>query len=64
MSPWKHVLECRRDNQFTPDVPTLDRMEWHYIFVYGSLKKGFPNHDYLEEVDIISRGAHTTGNTC
>lgn len=63
MTPWEMIKETKRDNQFTHDIPSLDRMEWHYIFVYGTLKSGFSNHDYIIDEEIISTGATTERNT-
>jgi len=28
-------------------------MSYHYVFVYGTLKKGYPNHRYLENSDFM-----------
>lgn len=33
--------------------------QWHFVFVYGSLMKGFHNHHYLKGCDLIMEKAVT-----
>lgn len=57
----EHCLSvAMMENMFTKDIPLLDMHEWHYMFVYGSLKSGHDNNDYLAGCECVSRGAYTS----
>lgn len=43
----KTINEIVDDGRFTPDMPELNRQSHHYVFVYGTLRKGFYNHKLL-----------------
>ena len=40
----------------TPDMPDLNKKEYHFVFVYGTLKRGHPNNVYLEGSRYLGRG--------
>lgn len=48
------------DNYYTMDGPELYKKKFHYIFVYGTLKKGFSRHSALTGHKAEAIGPATT----
>jgi len=44
-------------NKYTPDLIELQKWDLHPVFVYGSLKKNFFLHWYLEKEKFVATGA-------
>lgn len=60
---WKEIQEVRdviadiiTTGMFTPDMPKLMEMSHHYVFVYGTLKKGFHNYKTIMGYDCVGVG--------
>lgn len=53
------VLEHRE--LMTPDFTELKQKPWHFVFVYGTLKKDFNNHYLLSESVYIGKGITLAG---
>jgi len=49
----KEVVE---QGQYTPDFPILQKKESHYVFVYGTLKRDFRNHQVLSGSKVVGCG--------
>ena len=49
------------DNYYTDDQAVLNRYEWITLFVYGTLKKGYPLESYLQGQRYMGM-AHTVKN--
>jgi len=50
------------NSYYTKDLPVLDGYQWHYLFVYDDLRKGYQQHDYLDGADPVSHKAYTSEN--
>lgn len=57
----KHIQKKLDDGFYTPDQPALNRLKKVPIFVYGTLKKGYPLDEYLKDAEFYS-GAMTIKN--
>ena len=50
-------LELKKRAGNTPDFPRLNRFSSHFVFVYGTLKKGFGNHQhFLKDTQYMGEG--------
>lgn len=43
---WEHAA-------YTTDLPELMQKDSHYVFVYGTLKKGFRNHRMIQDEEFV-----------
>lgn len=50
------VKELIEAADYTHDYPRLARKTFHYVFVYGTLKKGFRNHSALSSSRLVGCG--------
>jgi gamma-glutamylaminecyclotransferase len=50
------MVEVVERGMYTPDYPKLAELSHHYIFVYGTLKRGFRNHKFLRGEDLVGCG--------
>lgn len=56
-SAWKNYLDGQWSlSSCTPDAASLGTYEDQLVFVYGTLKRGFPCHDLLSEGEFLGRG--------
>lgn len=44
------------ESECTSDMPVLNGFNEQYVFVYGTLKRGFVCHDLLEGAPLVGRG--------
>lgn len=45
-----------RRNDYTPDYLELKEKHYYPVFVYGTLKAGYPLHRYMEDFPYLGRG--------
>lgn len=50
------------EGAYTEDFPWLQRKEFHYLFTYGTLKKGFRLSNYLKKSELVSFGYTQSDN--
>jgi len=50
------VSNIMEENAYTPDLPELYQKEWHYLFTYGSLKRGFCRSNILKYAELVGSG--------
>lgn len=57
MTAIRQFIQSRVDDgYYTPDTPKLFTKEWHPVFVYGTLRKGFCRHPFLEDAPFVGTG--------
>lgn len=50
MTSFKSLIQSKIDDTYyTPDMPAICKFEEHYLFTYGTLKKGFCRNYYMEQ---------------
>lgn len=52
----KFVQQKLDDAYYTPDTPVIFNHDWHPLFVYGTLKKGFIRHEVLTSALFVGTG--------
>jgi gamma-glutamylaminecyclotransferase len=50
------------EGNYSDDIPKLNRQKYHYIFVYGTLKKGFRNHRLILNAPLVGCGFTSARN--
>jgi len=50
------------EGNYSDDIPKLNRQKYHYVFVYGTLKKGFRNHGIITDSPLVGCGFTTSRN--
>jgi gamma-glutamylaminecyclotransferase len=50
------------NGQYSDDIPKLNRSKFHYLFTYGTLKKGYRNHGLIADQPLIGCGYTTARN--
>lgn len=54
------LSEVWENASYTQDLPVLMQRTSHYVFIYGTLKRGFRNHRVIEQEEYV--GPASTGN--
>ena len=46
----------QEENYYTPDIPFLESFNWHYVFVYGTLRSSFCRESMLKDNPFVGFG--------